>query len=96
MGVELSRPSWGGRLDSPSLAAAPRSGPGLRGVREPPLRLEEASGSLWPGLSQPPRHLLPGFLSSDSLPSRPDAWILPVALGQPVPSTAALPFSQRP
>ena len=56
--------------------------------------LEEAPDSIWPRLFQLFLHLLPNFLSSDSLPSRPGVWILPAALSQPARSPPALIVSQ--
>ena len=78
----------------PSWVTPSCSRPAPPGEFEPPLRLEEASDSIRPCLAQPSFHLLPHFLSSDSLPSCPGVWILPAALGQPVSSPPALLVSQ--
>lgn len=92
----LAEVGWApGPHPHPSLVTPSHSRPAPPGEFEPPLGLEEASDSIRPCLAQLFLHLLPHFLSSDSLPSRPDVRILPAALGQPVSSPPALPISQH-
>ena len=73
------------------------------GVTQSRTRLKRLS-SLAVGLEEAPipsglgfqlfLHLLPNFLSSDSLPSCPGVWILPATLSQPARSPPALIVSQ--
>lgn len=94
----LAELGWISGLPSltPSLAASPLLQPAWAPLGEfkPTLGLEETPDSIWLWLFQLFLHLLPNFLSSDSLPSRPGVWILPAALSQPARSPPALLFSQ--
>ena len=90
MGVEsgwmLGLPSL-----TPSLAASPLLQPAWAppGEFEPPLGLEETPDSIRPRLFQLFLHLLPNFLSSDSLPSCPGVWSFQ-------PPSASLPTPLQP